>query len=423
MDKYVLNLIDQIHVLLHRIDGYLDAKADLKPQYPASNEPQVIPFPVHLIKDSPFANRQKADFFDKKTVDVGETPTEEQNFVEFSDKEIKQMPQTLQRILIINHKRCRVRKHISGSTTTTYEIRFRQDGYNVSACGKTLELAKANMLKKLRKAKRVVKQNGVPNTFHAFATYLFEHFRVKKVSALTYKFDLLRYKRWLEPHFQEKPLKRITPLDCQTLLDNISAEGKTKTALEIYSIMSVIFKGAIAHNLLDRNPLALVIKPTHETESGSALSKDEENTLFQRVAGTPYEIVVALALYCGLRPNELKTATVRGEFIVAINSKRKTKKVEYKRIPIINKLKPFIQEGKQFVIPYLDPLRQIIRNLLPGHKLYDLRTTFYTRCKEYGVADAARDHFVGHSLGAIGNTYTDLSDEYLLKEGKKLNEW
>ena len=38
---------------------------------------------------------------------------------------------------------------------------------------------------------------------------------------------------------------------------------------------------------------------------------------------------------------------------------------------------------------------------------------------ERGIADAARDEFVGHSLGALGNAYTDLSDEYLLCEGKK----
>ena len=39
---------------------------------------------------------------------------------------------------------------------------------------------------------------------------------------------------------------------------------------------------------------------------------------------------------------------------------------------------------------------------------------------ECNIADAARDEFVGHSLGVLGNAYTDLSDEYLLKEGKKL---
>ena len=58
-------------------------------------------------------------------------------------------------------------------------------------------------------------------------------------------------------------------------------------------------------------------------------------------------------------------------------------------------------------------IRQFLRHSIP----------YRIRCKELGVADAARDEFVGHSLGVLGNTYTDLSDKYLLKEGKKLNKW
>ena len=45
---------------------------------------------------------------------------------------------------------------------------------------------------------------------------------------------------------------------------------------------------------------------------------------------------------------------------------------------------------------------------------------YYTRCEECSVAPPARDHFVGHSSSVLNATYTDLSDEYLLKEGKKL---
>lgn len=70
-------------------------------------------------------------------------------------------------------------------------------------------------------------------------------------------------------------------------------------------------------------------------------------------------------------------------------------------------------------VPTKKRLRTAIRTVLHNHKLYDLRTTFYTCCKECGVPEPAKKEFVGHSLGKLGNAYKDLSDEYLLKDGAK----
>ena len=127
-------------------------------------------------------------------------------------------------------------------------------------------------------------------------------------------------------------------------------------------------------------------------------------------------------MYTGLRPNELSTAKIQGDFIIAINSKRKNGKIEYKRIPIIDALRPYIDKEIP-ELPTIQLLRRRVSAALPNHKLYDLRTTFYTRCDEFGVAAPARDEFVGHSGGALTNAYRDLSDEYLLREGRKLNDW
>ena len=146
---------------------------------------------------------------------------------------------------------------------------------------------------------------------------------------------------------------------------------------------------------------------------------EEEIKLLTAYKGTRYEPLFALALYTGLRPNEYKTAKIENKFIIAMNSKRKNKKVEYKRIPITKMLAPYLKNIMQFDFPSEQVMRDRFNEILPNHILYDLRTTFYTRCKECGIADAARDEFVGHSLGALGNAYTDLSDEYLLKEGEK----
>lgn len=249
--------------------------------------------------------------------------------------------------------------------------------------------------------------------------YFFEKFRIKKISKQTYQSDLNRYKKYLLPYFKERPLKLITAEQCQNILDDINAKGKGKTADEIFSLISIIFKAAISHEIITKNPLDIVVHRNHEREHGTALTKDEERILLS----TPNEeerLMFAVALYTGMRPNEYETAKIDGKFIVCKNSKRKNGKVEYKKIPISPMLAPFFKNVSELKIYKPYTMREKLRKMLPNHILYDLRTTFYSRCKECGVSEYALSQFMGHSLGALGNAYTDLSDGFLLKEGQKI---
>ena len=273
---------------------------------------------------------------------------------------------------------------------------------------------------KKRKQSKTI--NGVPTTFTAFAKYYFENFRKKKVAELTYKIDVRRFNKHIAPHFNDISLKRITPLQCQNLLESLTEQGKGKTADEVYALLSVIFKTAIKHSLINKNPLDVIYHEKHVRISGTALTKEEEAKLKSALQGTEFLEYCMLALYTGLRPNELKTAFIQGDFIVAVNSKRKHKRTEYKKIPIIKALRPYVKNGLP-KIPRAENFRKVYKNILPNHVIYDMRTTFYSRCKEYGVAEYALSEYMGHSLGAIANAYTDLSDEYLLNESKKLDFW
>lgn len=380
---------------------------------------------ISLYLDSLFATQPQKDTFNEPENSKSKAVS---SLLHFTYKEIKNMATTFKKVFIANGLAAHVIKKESGKNSYCYEIRYRANGYCIITSSTNLQKAKEKFLAKTTPTEinkyYVGKINKVEDcrTLKEFALFFFEKHRKEKVAAQTYKCDLNRINKYIFPAFGDMNIRQITPDKCQTLIEGIQAEGKGKTADEIYSLLSIIFKGAIAYGIITKSPLAIVQIQKHVYQHGVALSKDEEKLLLTRLIEPDFKIAAAIALYTGLRPNELETAKINGDFIIAINSKRKNKKVEYKRIPIIDALRPYLKNGIP-VLPTPQLLRRRVSAALPNHKLYDLRTTFYTRCDEYGVSQPARDEFVGHSGGALTNAYRDLSDEYLLKEARKLNEW
>ena len=124
----------------------------------------------------------------------------------------------------------------------------------------------------------------------------------------------------------------------------------------------------------------MVFHTKHEHQHGSALTKEEEKLLLSSTAGIPQQLMFAIGLYMGMRPNEYETARLDGDIIVAINSKRINGKVEYKKIPVTPMLKPYLNGVDEIKFSSLRIMRDRFNIIFPKHKLYDLRKTFYTHC-------------------------------------------
>lgn len=330
------------------------------------------------------------------------------------------MPTRFKKTFRANGCLVHVRKRIRNGCVD-YEARYRRDGYNISVSSTDYEKLKEKFINAVQVADDGTPLPNVPTTFHEFATYFFETFWRRTVAASTYKTEMNRYKNHIRPYFGSMPLKKITPSMCQKLFDDIAAKGYGKTLDEVHGRLNQIFDMAINHGLIKANPIAVTVFTVHEREHGVPLTKEEEHRLLELTAGTPYQLMFAVVLYTGLRPNEFKTARIEGEFIVAVNSKQKTKKVDYKRIPITPMLRPYLANVEELRFYVTNRIREKLKKLLPQHTLKDLRATFSTRCIQCDVAEIALKKFMGHSLGELGNAYINPPDEYLIQEGKKLN--
>lgn len=364
--------------------------------------------------------RQKADV--AVCVDARSGEDFSIGFLKFTNQEISKMKKSFSKSFIQNGRIVHYRRRVRGKNSLSYEIRYRRDGYNISVSAPDLQTAKERFIEAVnRPTSDCGAALDVPTSFCDFAEYFFEKFYVRKVKPSTYRTETQRFNRHIKPYFGNVQIKRITPEACQNLIDGLVAEKKTKTASEVQNILSNVFKCAIRHQLIRFNPLDIVVKCRHEQETGVAFTKAEERELLSRTAGTPYQLMFAVALYTGLRPNEYSSARIEGNFIIAVNSKRKNGKVEYKKIGISPMLRPFLVDVETLHFYVLNRIREKLHTISPNHALKDLRKTFNSRCQECGVLDVVRKLFMGHSLGKLDNTYTTISDDVLLRESEKLN--
>lgn len=343
------------------------------------------------------------------------------------NKEISKMSKSLQEK--IKRALQRPPRHHNGA----YEKRAMINGIPIYACAADADECEARFLTELsenflqKENSKETKKKITSNVLFAdwAETWFLQVFK-PNVTETTYLNEYYRYKKHILPPFGKLKLREIMPIDCIKFCNGLLQKDLGRTAESCYGVMNRILQFAVESDLIAKNPMSSVKPIKSERKNGVPLSKEEENHLLQTMHGQVHEAVIALALYTGLRPCEHSSARIEGEFIVAQNRKQKNvKKIVYKKIPITPMLKPYIQLIRSQMLndwgKAVEGAHATLKKILPNHRLYDLRTTFATRCQECGVPDTVVQEWLGHKPRTLlGQVYTKFSDDYLLSEGKKV---
>lgn len=129
-------------------------------------------------------------------------------------------------------------------------------------------------------------------------------------------------------------------------------------------------------------------------------------------------------LFFGLRPCELITAHVEGDFLISRNAKRKNGKIEYKKIPISERIRGLLDLSKGFAAPgSLQILNKYFKKIFPEKDItqYSLRHTFATTCQEYVRPDIVDIWMGDSSERLVGKVYTHFSDEFMKAQMDKVS--
>ena len=114
------------------------------------------------------------------------------------------------------------------------------------------------------------------------------------------------------PLWGKRKAKDIRRRDVILLLDGIVERGAPIAANRVLSVVRRMFNFAVARDILDATPVAMVRAPSKENQRDRVLSADEIRTLWNGLADAPISSAIKLALKL-----QLVTAQRKGEVIDA----------------------------------------------------------------------------------------------------------
>ncbi len=357
-------------------------------------------------------------------------PSEEDNtskkvmVVKFTEQEISKMSNTFKRQFIANGLAARVIKRKSGKSGICYEIRYRSNGYHVTASSTDLAEAKRKFIAKttpaeIEKYRVEVGVSGMTKfskLFEEWISYKESTRSINPKGLESYKTDF----NSLPERLKKMPVKNIRV----GMLTDVMRDVKPRKYEDLRTLFNGIFKYAVASGIISHNPVALIPFIRAERKNRGAIKKEDLYKFLRRIELPEFERIRQsgyLMYFFGLRPCEIDKDTRReGDFLITRNRKRKGGKIEYKKIPIPKQAEGLIDWGDKLTFGASDKTRYKLFTKLftfGQYTAYNLRHTFSTLCQEAHVAQEVVEVWLGDSpQRLIGKVYTHFSDEFMRGE-------
>ena len=132
-----------------------------------------------------------------------------------------------------------------------------------------------------------------------------------------------------------------------------------------------------------------------------------------------YKRTFLILLFFGLRSCELEDARFEGDFLIALNAKRKNGKIEHKKIPICRQARDMPDLNEPIVALHrTDVLNRIFKRIMEDEAVtqYFLRHTFATTCVQYVRPDIVDTWMGDSSERLVGRVYTHFPDKFMTNQ-------
>lgn len=341
--------------------------------------------------------------------------------IKFTKQEIDKMSKTFKKEFIANGCVGHIIKRPSGKTGVYYEIRYRRNRYNLSVSNTNIHEAKRLFIEATFKleAPEILNKNKLK-----FGVILDEwlKYRKGKVIPHTWNNQVSRARRFIPCELREKQIKDIRASD----IDNIMCTFTERTYEEMRTIFNGVFKYAKASGIILHNPIEMIPFKRAERINREALNEAQIKNFFMRLKEPQYECIrqVAYVLYFfGLRPCEIdKELKFENGFLICRNRKRKRGKIEYKKIPVPEQARIYIDFSKPVEFPYrYSKCAEIIKAVIgDGLTPYNLRHTFSTICSQYVRPDIVELWMGDSPEKLVEKTYVHFPDDFLIKQMKEV---